>query len=93
MVTRPGSERAQLLTMTELDYESPKKRFELVVRAASPPLRNDVNVEILVTDINDNAPILKDFQVIFNNFQVKFSIAIAFYSTFEIYSIQFSLCK
>lgn len=69
LITRPGSERAQLLTMTEMDYESPKKRFELVIRAASPPLRNDVTVEILVTDINDNAPILKDFQVIFNNFQ------------------------
>ncbi|XP_055589136.1 protocadherin-like wing polarity protein stan isoform X4 [Uranotaenia lowii] len=69
LVTRPGSERAQLLTMTELDYESSKKRFELVIRAASPPLRNDVHVEILVTDVNDNAPILRDFQVIFNNFR------------------------
>ncbi|XP_058836851.1 protocadherin-like wing polarity protein stan isoform X3 [Topomyia yanbarensis] len=69
LVTRPGSERAQLLTMTELDYESIKKRFELVIRAASPPLRNDVHVEILVTDVNDNAPILRDFQVIFNNFR------------------------
>lgn len=69
LVTRAGSERAQLLTMTELDYESNRKRFELVIRAASPPLRNDVHVEILVTDVNDNAPVLKDFQVIFNNFQ------------------------
>lgn len=63
LITRPGSDRAQLLTMTELDYESSKKRFELVIRAASPPLRNDVTVEILVTDVNDNAPVLKDFQV------------------------------
>lgn len=47
----------------ELDYESPHKRFELIVRAASPPLRSDVHVEILVTDVNDNAPKLKDFQV------------------------------
>ncbi|XP_065082456.1 protocadherin-like wing polarity protein stan isoform X2 [Ochlerotatus camptorhynchus] len=69
LVTRPGSERAQLLTMTELDYESSKKRFELVIRAASPPLRNDVHVEIMVTDVNDNAPVLRDFQVIFNNFR------------------------
>lgn len=69
LITRPGSERAQLLTMTEMDYESPKKRFELIIRAASPPLRNDVTVEILVTDVNDNAPVLKDFQIIFNNFQ------------------------
>ncbi|XP_055704133.1 protocadherin-like wing polarity protein stan [Phlebotomus papatasi] len=69
LVVRPGSERAQLVTLTELDYESPKKKFELVIRAASPPLRNDVHVEILVTDVNDNAPVLKDFQVIFNNFR------------------------
>ncbi|XP_067630827.1 protocadherin-like wing polarity protein stan [Eurosta solidaginis] len=72
LVTRPGSERAQLLTMTELDYESNRKRFELVIRAASPPLRNDAHVEILVTDVNDNAPILRDFQVIFNNFRDHF---------------------
>uniref|UniRef100_A0A182NV34 Protocadherin-like wing polarity protein stan n=1 Tax=Anopheles dirus TaxID=7168 RepID=A0A182NV34_9DIPT len=69
LVTRPGSDRAQLLTMTELDYESTRKRFELIIRAASPPLRNDVYVEILVTDVNDNAPVLRDFQVIFNNFR------------------------
>lgn len=69
LVTRPGSERAQLLTMIELDYESPKKKYELIVRATSPPLRNDAHVEIWVTDINDNAPMLKDFQVIFNNFR------------------------
>ncbi|XP_068147300.1 protocadherin-like wing polarity protein stan isoform X2 [Drosophila tropicalis] len=72
LVTRPGSERAQLLTMTELDYESSRKRFELVVRAASPPLRNDAHIEILVTDVNDNAPVLRDFQVIFNNFRDHF---------------------
>ncbi|XP_062135457.1 protocadherin-like wing polarity protein stan isoform X1 [Drosophila sulfurigaster albostrigata] len=72
LVTRPGSERAQLLTMTELDYESSRKRFELVVRAASPPLRNDAHIEILVTDVNDNAPELRDFQVIFNNFRDHF---------------------
>ncbi|XP_035787631.1 protocadherin-like wing polarity protein stan isoform X1 [Anopheles albimanus] len=69
LVTRPGSDRAQLLTMTELDYESSRKRFELIIRAASPPLRNDVSVDILVTDVNDNAPVLRDFQVIFNNFR------------------------
>lgn len=49
--------------MVELDYESSNKKFELVIRAASPPLRTDVHVEIMVTDVNDNAPILKDFQV------------------------------
>lgn len=72
LVARQGSEKAQILTMTELDYESAKKRYELIIRASSPPLRNDVHVEILVTDVNDNAPILKDFQIIFNNFRDHF---------------------
>ncbi|XP_049823743.1 protocadherin-like wing polarity protein stan isoform X2 [Aethina tumida] len=69
LVTRPGSDKAELLTMTELDYESAKKKYDLVVRAASPPLRSDAHVEIIVTDVNDNAPVLKDFNVLFNNFK------------------------
>lgn len=69
LVTRPGSEKAELLTMTELDYESARKKFDLVVRAASPPLRSDVHVEVIVTDVNDNAPVLTDFHVMFNNFR------------------------
>ncbi|KAK4875010.1 hypothetical protein RN001_011432 [Aquatica leii] len=69
LVTRPGSEKAELLTMTELDYESPRKRYDLIVRAASPPLRSDAHVEVIVTDVNDNAPVLKDFHVLFNNFR------------------------
>ncbi|XP_050305133.1 protocadherin-like wing polarity protein stan isoform X2 [Anthonomus grandis grandis] len=69
LVTRPGSDKAELLTMTELDYETSKKKYDIVVRAASPPLRSDAHVEIIVTDVNDNAPALKDFYVIFNNFK------------------------
>lgn len=62
--------------MVDLDYESPRKKYELVIRAASPPLRNDVHVEILVTDVNDNAPMLKDFQIIFNNFKDCFPVGV-----------------
>ncbi|KAK9696737.1 Laminin G domain [Popillia japonica] len=69
LVTRPGSEKAELLTMTELDYESPKKQYFLTIRAASPPLRSDAHVEVIVTDVNDNAPTLKDFHIMFNNFR------------------------
>nr|CAD7434483.1 unnamed protein product [Timema monikensis] len=63
LITRPGSNKAELLTMQDLDYESSHKKYDLVVRAASPPLRSDTHVEILVTDVNDNAPVLKDFQM------------------------------
>jgi cadherin EGF LAG seven-pass G-type receptor 1 len=45
---------ADILTRIELDYESPRKKYDIVVRASSPPLRNDVHVEIWVTDSNDN---------------------------------------
>ncbi|XP_018329600.1 protocadherin-like wing polarity protein stan [Agrilus planipennis] len=72
LITRPGSEKAELLTMTELDYESPRKQYDLIIRAASPPLRSDVHVEIIITDVNDNAPVLKDFLILFNNFQDHF---------------------
>ncbi|KAJ8975858.1 hypothetical protein NQ317_015895 [Molorchus minor] len=69
LTTRPGSDKAELITLVELDYESPKKKFDLIVRAASPPLRSDTHIEVMVTDVNDNAPVLKDFFVIFNNFK------------------------
>ncbi|XP_034944720.1 protocadherin-like wing polarity protein stan isoform X2 [Chelonus insularis] len=67
--TRSGENKAVLVTLEEFDYESPKKKFEIFVRATSPPLRSDVLVQIMVTDVNDNAPVLKDFQIIFNNFK------------------------
>ncbi|XP_037874856.1 protocadherin-like wing polarity protein stan [Bombyx mori] len=72
--TRQGSDKAELVTMVDLDYESPRKKYELVIRAASPPLWNDVRVEILVTDVNDNAPVMKDFQIIFNNYKDCFPV-------------------
>ncbi|PSN41253.1 Protocadherin-like wing polarity protein stan [Blattella germanica] len=44
LVTRPGSDKAELVTMVDLDYESSHKKYDLVVRAASPPLRTDAHV-------------------------------------------------
>lgn len=38
-----------LVTRTEMDFESEKKVYNIIVRAASLPLRNDVDVEIHVT--------------------------------------------
>ncbi|XP_014243159.1 protocadherin-like wing polarity protein stan isoform X2 [Cimex lectularius] len=66
---RAGSDRAELITLTELDYESDKKEYQIVIRATSAPLRSDARLTVVVTDVNDNAPILPDFQVIFNNFR------------------------
>ena len=72
LITKPGVNGARIITNIDLDYESSQKKFEIVIRASSPPLRNDVHVEILVTDANDNSPILKNFQIIFNNFRDHF---------------------
>ncbi|KAG8198293.1 hypothetical protein JTE90_021547 [Oedothorax gibbosus] len=66
LVSRNGG-TAELFTKTYLDYETSKKKYAVVVRAASPPLRNDVEVNIWVTDVNDNAPRLRDFVIVFNH--------------------------
>jgi cadherin EGF LAG seven-pass G-type receptor 1 len=43
-----GTASADILTRIELDYESPNKKYDIIVRAASAPLRSDVQVEIWV---------------------------------------------
>ncbi|GIY35474.1 protocadherin-like wing polarity protein stan [Caerostris darwini] len=65
LISRNGG--AELYTKTYLDYETSKKKYVLIVRAASPPLRNDVEVNVWVTDVNDNAPRLRDFVIVFNH--------------------------
>ncbi|KAH7641931.1 protocadherin-like wing polarity protein stan isoform x3 [Dermatophagoides farinae] len=65
---------ATLITRTELDFESEKKVYNIIVRASSLPLRNDVDVEIHVTDVNDHAPLLRDFAIIFNNYRGHFPL-------------------
>ncbi|XP_076066701.1 protocadherin-like wing polarity protein stan isoform X3 [Oratosquilla oratoria] len=72
MVPYRAEGRAELVTLTELDYESPRKKFHLTVRATSAPLQKDIPVTIIVSDTNDNAPVLHDFRVIFNNFKNHF---------------------
>ncbi|XP_023244632.1 protocadherin-like wing polarity protein stan isoform X2 [Centruroides sculpturatus] len=73
LVSRPG-EPAELTTRIELDYESVKKKYNVIIRASSPPLRNDVDVEIWVKDVNDNGPVLNDFTILFNNYKNYFPV-------------------
>jgi cadherin EGF LAG seven-pass G-type receptor 1 len=74
LVDRPSDNACQLLTDGEFDFESDRKLFRLTIRASSAPLRNDVEVEVYVTDVNDNAPTLRDFTIVFNNFRGHFPI-------------------
>ena len=69
LISRPELGAAELLTRIDLDYESPRKHYELVIRAASPPLRTDIIVQVDVLDVNDNVPVLKDFKIVFNNYK------------------------
>lgn len=71
LISRNG-EPAELITKTDLDYETSKKKYIVVVRAASPPLRSDVEVHIWVTDVNDNAPRLNNFVILFNHHEKYF---------------------
>ena len=52
LVTRPNNAPPLLSNLIELDHESQKRHYKLVIRAASPPLQTDVTVNIFVTDIN-----------------------------------------
>uniref|UniRef100_A0AAY4BX72 Cadherin EGF LAG seven-pass G-type receptor 1 n=1 Tax=Denticeps clupeoides TaxID=299321 RepID=A0AAY4BX72_9TELE len=56
-----------LIALTDLDYES-KMEYVVVVQATSAPLVSRAVVHIRLVDVNDNSPVLKDFEIIFNNY-------------------------
>ena len=59
---------AIITTRIPLDYESDKKRYEIILRAASQTQFSTATVLINVRDVNDNAPQLRDFSIIYNNY-------------------------
>lgn len=65
-------EPAKLRNLVNFDYESDKKKYEVIVFARSIPYFSKLDITIYVQDVNDNKPILKDFTIIFNNFKEKF---------------------
>lgn len=71
LITHPGKP-TQLVTRTELDYESEKKAYQIILRASSMTLFTDTITHIIVQDVNDNRPVLKDFKIIFHNFKDHF---------------------
>lgn len=56
-----------LTVLTELDYET-KTEYIIVVQATSAPLVSRATVHIRLLDMNDNKPVLQNFEIIFNNY-------------------------
>lgn len=56
-----------LIALTDLDYET-KIEYVIVVQATSAPLVNRATIHIQLVDKNDNAPVLRNFEIIFNNY-------------------------
>ncbi|XP_056138305.1 cadherin EGF LAG seven-pass G-type receptor 1-like [Lampris incognitus] len=56
-----------LIALTDLDYES-KMEYTIIVQATSAPLVSRAVVHIQLLDLNDNGPVLQDFEIIFNNY-------------------------
>ena len=56
-----------LTALVELDYES-RREYVIVVQATSAPLVSRATVHVQLVDVNDNVPVLQDFEIIFNNY-------------------------
>ncbi|XP_061544471.1 cadherin EGF LAG seven-pass G-type receptor 2 [Phycodurus eques] len=57
----------ELTSLIDLDYEM-RSEYIIVVQATSAPLVSRATVHIKLVDKNDNVPVLKNFQIIFNNY-------------------------
>uniref|UniRef100_A0A671R1L4 Cadherin EGF LAG seven-pass G-type receptor 1-like n=1 Tax=Sinocyclocheilus anshuiensis TaxID=1608454 RepID=A0A671R1L4_9TELE len=56
-----------LKALVDLDYET-KMEYVIVVQATSAPLVSRATVHIRLIDVNDNDPVLQNFEIIFNNY-------------------------
>ncbi|KAE8623202.1 hypothetical protein XENTR_v10005537 [Xenopus tropicalis] len=57
----------ELTALVELDYEE-RSEYTIVVQATSAPLVSRAIVRVCLVDVNDNAPTLSDFRVVFNHY-------------------------
>ncbi|XP_076008243.1 cadherin EGF LAG seven-pass G-type receptor 1 isoform X2 [Genypterus blacodes] len=56
-----------LTALIDLDYET-RTEYIIVVQATSAPLVSRATVHIRLVDMNDNRPVLQNFDIIFNNY-------------------------
>ncbi|XP_074833686.1 cadherin EGF LAG seven-pass G-type receptor 2 isoform X2 [Carettochelys insculpta] len=57
----------ELTALTDLDYEA-KAEYVIVVQATSAPLVSRATVHVRLLDQNDNPPVLRNFEILFNNY-------------------------
>lgn len=57
----------ELTALLDLDYEA-RSEYVIVVQATSAPLVSRATVHVRLRDLNDNPPVLSNFQIIFNNY-------------------------
>ncbi|TFK00729.1 izumo sperm-egg fusion protein 3 [Platysternon megacephalum] len=57
----------ELTALMDLDYEA-KVEYVIVVQATSAPLVSRATVHIRLLDQNDNPPVLRNFEILFNNY-------------------------
>ncbi|XP_078500339.1 cadherin EGF LAG seven-pass G-type receptor 2 isoform X1 [Lissotriton helveticus] len=57
----------ELTALMDLDYEA-RSEYIIVVQATSAPLVSRATVHVRLRDLNDNPPVLSNFQIIFNNY-------------------------
>lgn len=60
-------DNGDLTVLTNLDYET-KTEYVIIVQATSAPLVSRATVHIRLKDMNDNEPVLQNFEIIFNNY-------------------------
>ena len=69
---RKGDPAIITTLIQDLDYESEKKLYRIVLRATSGTQFSTAKVFIHVRDVNDNVPVLNDFIIIYNNYPASF---------------------
>ncbi|XP_068125539.1 cadherin EGF LAG seven-pass G-type receptor 2 isoform X2 [Hyperolius riggenbachi] len=57
----------ELTALVDLDYEE-RHEYVIVVQATSAPLVSRATVKVRLIDVNDNAPSLSNFRVVFNHY-------------------------
>uniref|UniRef100_A0A8C9W1B0 Cadherin EGF LAG seven-pass G-type receptor 2 n=1 Tax=Scleropages formosus TaxID=113540 RepID=A0A8C9W1B0_SCLFO len=57
----------ELTALMDLDYEA-RSEYVIVVQATSAPLVSRATVHVKLIDKNDNPPVMKNFQIIFNHY-------------------------